>query len=215
MILSNTSLVAEFQHYFHDFVLYSSVNKNQIPMPVDIKIEYLTSQSVVELLWSQTFPYNTYYYLYTETEIASWPTFVRQRLMVYPSSRFLVPNELEGDNIFNLQIYDFLMLDMLLKYRHDSSSIILIESTSLIDITIDSTTNITTITGNINELDTPLSKLIFLYLDLHINNNYLGYYNIPNIISDCSMLATCFEIKLIDDYFNFMTNRESSLNIVC
>ena len=218
MTLSNTSLVAEFQHYFHDFVLGSTVNKNQIPMPVDIDPMFLTKQSVVELIFSETFPYNSYYYLYGDGPTnASWPLLVRQRLMIYPSSKYLIPGE-TGNNIFNLQADDFLMLDVLLRYRHDSTSVVLIDTTadSTSIIIVDSTaTGIVTITGSVSGLHTPLSKLIFLYLDLHLNGNYLGYYNIPAIISDCSMLATVFELKLIDDYFDFISNRSASLLIWC
>ena len=217
MTLSNTSLVPEFQHYFHDFVLRSTVNKNQIPMPVDIDPMFLTSQSVVELLCNNTFPYSSYYYLYQNSSIGLWPVLTRQRLMVYPSSKYLVPGT-TGDNIFNLQADDFSMLDILLRYRHDSTSVILIDTTadSTALIIIDSTAGILTVTGNVNtSLHTPLSKLIFLYLDLHINGNYLGYYNMSTIISDCSMLATCFELKLIDDYFDFMSSRSSTFLINC
>ena len=217
MTLSNTSLIPEFQHYFHDFVLGSTINKNQIPFPVDIDPMFLTGGSVVELLCRENFPYDTYTYLYSEESIGSWPELTRQRLMIYPSSKYLIPGT-SGDNVFNLQSDDFLMLDVLLQYRHDSTSVILVDTTSdstAIIILTDATTGITIITGKINNLSTPLSKLIFLYLDLHINGNYFGYYNIPTIISDCSMLATCFELKLVDDYFDFMTDRADTFEIYC
>jgi len=218
MTLANTSLVPEFQHYFHDYVLSSIVNKNQIPAPVDIELIFLTNQSVVELLCSETFPYDTYYYLYeNEADLQCWPALTRQRLMIYPSSKYLIPGT-QGDNIFNLQSDDFLILDVLLQYRHDSTSVIVTDTTAdttAIIIITDVIAGTITIIGNVDNLNTPLSKLIFLYLDLHINGNYLAYYNIPIIISDCTMLATCFELKLIDDYFNFMSNRQVSFDIIC
>lgn len=216
MTLANTSLVPEFQHYFHDFVLNSTVNKNQIPMPVDIPEMFLTPGSVVELLCSETFPYDTYTYLYSNLEdLLSWPTLTRQRLMVYPSSKYLIPGT-EGDNVFNLQADDFLMLDVLLQYRHDATSVTIIDTTSVtINVTIDTTAGYAIVQGNVNALSTPLSKLIFLYLDLHINANYRGYALFDEAISDCTMLATCFELKLIDDYFDFMTNMGVSFGIDC
>ena len=216
MTLANSSLVPEFQHYFHDFVLNSTVNKNQIPMPVDIDPMFLTSGSVVELLCSESFPYDTYTYLYSNLEdLLCWPTLTRQRLMIYPSSKYLVPGT-EGDNIFNLQADDFTMLDVLLQYRNDATSVTLIDTTSItISVTIDTTAGYVVVQGNVNALTTPLSKLIFLYLDLHLNANYRGYAQFSSAISDCSMLATCFELKLIDDYFDFMTNMGVSFGIDC
>lgn len=218
MTLANSSLVPEFQHYFHDFVLGSTVNKNQIPIPVDIDPIFLTNQSVVELLCSDTFPYDSYYYLYhNETNPLSWPTITRQRLMIYPSSEYLIPDS-TGNNIFNLQADDFTMLDVLLQYRHDATSVMVIDTTAdatAIIIITDATAGTITVIGGVEALNTPLSKLIFLYLDLHINGNYLGYYNIPTIVSDCTMLATCFELKLIDDYFDFMQDRGASFGITC
>lgn len=216
MTLANTSLVPEFQHYFHDFVLNSTVNKNQIPMPVDILEMFLTSGSVVELLYSETFPYNTYTYLYTNLEdLLCWPTLTRQRLMIYPSSKYLVPGT-QGDNIFNLQSDDFLMLDVLLQYRHDATSVTIIDTTSItINVIVDTTAGYAIVQGNVNALTTPLSKLIFLYLDLHINGNYRGYTQFINTISDCTMLSTFFELILIDDYFDFMISRSVSFGIDC
>lgn len=217
MTLANSSLVPEFQHYFHQFVLGSTINKNQIPFPVDIDPLYLTTQSVVELLFLDTFPYDSYYYLY-ENETGDWPTLTRQRLMIYPSSKYLIPGT-TGDNIFNLKSDDFNMLNVLMQYRHDSTSVTLIDTTAdstAVIIVTDATTNlITSITGNINGLSTPLSKLIFLYLNLHINGSYIGYYNLSSIVSDCSMLATAFELKLIDDYFDLISSHQESLAIVC
>lgn len=219
MTLANTSLVPEFQHYFHDFVLGSTVNKNQIPIPVDVEPMFLTNQSVVELLCSATFPYDSYYYLYhNETDPLCWPTITRQRLMIYPSSEYLIPDETTGDNIFNLVSDDFTMLDVLLQYRHDATSVIIIDTTAdstAIIIVTDATAGTITVIGEFDDLSTPLSQLIYLYLDLHINGNYLGYYNTSGIISDCSMLATCFELKLIDDYFDFMSNRQVTFEIDC
>ena len=215
MTLANTQLVPEFQHYFYDFVLGSTVNKNQIPVPVDVDAIFLTNQSVVELLCSNTFPYDSYYYLYTnEEDHQSWPTLTRQRLMIYPSSEYLIPGT-TGDNIFNLLSDDFLMLDVLLQYRHDATSVIIIDTTAdstAIIIVTDATAGTITVIGEFDDLSTPLSQLIYLYLDLHINGNYLGY-DTSTVISDCSMLSTCFELKLIDDYFDFMSNRQVTFEI--
>jgi hypothetical protein len=220
MTLNNTSLIPEFQHFFYNYVLNSIINKNKIPLPINIDSIFIEKGSIIELLSNDKFPYNNYKYLYkNQINKLAWPTLIRNRLMIYPSSKYLIPDS-TGINIFNLQNNDFLMLDVLLQYRHDSTSVTIIntdttsDSTSFIVIT-DSTSQTSIVYGNINGLNTSLSKLIFLYLDLHINENYLSYYNIPNIISDNSLLATYFELKLIDDYFKYMSNREILFDISC
>ena len=220
MTLDNTSLIPEFQHFFYNYVLNSIINKNQISFPVDIDPVFLVNGSVIELLSNDSFPYNTYTYLYSNQEdLLSWPTLVRTRLMIYPSSEFLISDS-SGNNIFLLQNDDIDMLDVLLHYRHDSTSVTIIghdstsDSTSFIIIT-DATAETSIIYGNVDGLNTTLSKLIYLYLDLHINENYLIYYNLSNIISDGTMLSIYFELKLIDDYFNFISDRDILFNISC
>jgi hypothetical protein len=105
------------------------------------------------------------------------------------------------------------MLDALLAYRQDSTSVVLIDSTSNVIVT-DSTSGITTVYATLDSLSTSLSKEIYLYLQFKINDNY-DLYDGSNIISDCSLLATCFELKLIDEYFQYMTSRVVRFTIDC
>lgn len=216
MIVANSQLVPEFQYYFNKFVRNSIVNRYGIPLPVAVDEKFLAKGTVVELLCSEQFPYNEYTYFYkNESRTNCWPTLTRQRLMIYPGSQYLVPStESDGGiNIFNLQAHDFMMLDVLLSYRHDSTSVTVIDSTSLQIIT-DTTSGITTVYASVDVLITSLSKLIYLYLQFKINQNY-ELYNNTEIISDCSLLATCFELSLIDQYFLYMQSRVVRFNIDC
>ena len=216
MIVANSQLVPEFQYYFNKFVRNSIVNRYGIPLPVAVDEKFLAKGTVVELLCSEQFPYNEYTYFYkNESRTNCWPTLTRQRLMIYPGSQYLVPStESDGGiNIFNLQAHDFMMLDVLLSYRHDSTSVTVIDSTSLQIIT-DATSGITTVYASVDVLITSLSKLIYLYLQFKINQNY-ELYNNTEIISDCSLLATCFELSLIDQYFLYMQSRVMRFNIDC
>lgn len=216
MIVANSQLVPEFQYYFNKFVRNSIVNRYGIPLPVAVDEKFLAKGTVVELLCSEQFPYNEYTYFYkNESRTNCWPTLTRQRLMIYPGSQYLVPStESDGGiNIFNLQAHDFMMLDVLLSYRHDSTSVTVIDSTSLQIIT-DATSGITTVYASVDVLITSLSKLIYLYLQFKINQNY-ELYNNTEIISDCSLLATCFELSLIDQYFLYMQSRVVRFNIDC
>jgi hypothetical protein len=213
MTLASTALVAEFQNYFYNFVINSIINRYEIPAPVPVDEMFLTGGTVVELLCNENFPYDSYTYLYkNEDRRQCWPTITRQRLMIYPSSKYYIPDN-SGDNIFDLKTQDFTLLDTLLQYRHDSTSLTIVDSTS-ISLVTDSTANTAILYANFESLNTPLSKLIYLYLDLKIYNNYENYDNLT-LITTGTLLETCFELKLIDEYFAFMTNREVSFDIVC
>jgi len=189
------------------------VNKHQIPFPVDINTLFLTGGGVVELLFSDTFSHSDYKYLYSEEDRENWPSQIRQRLMIYASSKVLVSDS-TGVNIFNLQNDDHRMLSTLMKYRQDSTSVVIIDSTADISIT-DTTAGITIITGDFSSLTTSLSKLIFLYLDLHINNHIHGYFDTNVISTDSEFLASCFELKLIDDYFSTISSGDITFSIIC
>lgn len=223
MIVANSQLIPEFQYYFNQFVKTSIVNKYEVPIPVEVDENFIAKDTVVGLLCNEDYPYNYYKYYYkNESRVLCWPTLTRQRLMIYPGSQYMVPAE-QGEsgatNLFNLQPDDFMMLDALLAYRQDSTSVIMVDSTTVIDSTADyvitdATTGITYVYATLGSLNTSLSKEIYLYLQFKINSNY-ELYNTDTIISDCSLLATCFEFKLIDMYFQFMTNRAVSFAIEC
>lgn len=216
MIVANSQLVPEFQFYFNRFVTTSIVNKYEIPIPVAVDEIFIQNGTVVELLCNENFPYDNYTYLYrNESSSQCWPTLTRQRLMIYPGSQYMIPATLAegGTNIFNLQQDDFSMLDALLAYRHDSTSVVMVDSTS-IEVITDATTGITSVFGSLDLLNTSLSKEIYLYLQFKLYNNY-ELYNTSTIISDCSLLSTCFELKLIDEYFSYMTNRVVRFDIDC
>jgi hypothetical protein len=213
MTLASTALVPELQYYFYNFVITSIINRYEVPAPVSVDEIFLANSTVVELLFKDDYSYDNYTYLYkNEDRKQCWPTLTRQRLMVYPSSKYYIPDP-AGDNIFNLTSDDLILLDSLLIYRNDSTSLTIVDSTSTQLIT-DTTAEIGILYTSFNLLNTPLSKLIYLYLDLHIYNNYANYNNL-NIITTGKLLETCFELKLLDDYFVFMTNREITFEIDC
>ena len=224
MIVSNVQLIPEFQYWFNKFVITSLVNRYEIPIPVEVDPAFIPKGTVVELLCNEDYGYYDppYSYLYkNEDRKQCWPTLTAMRLNIYPGSQYLIPATLDegGTNIFNLQPDDFLMLDVLLAYRHDSTALVLIDATATIDATsteviTDATTGITYVYASLNTLTTSLSQEIFLYLQFHLYENW-ELYNTPGIVSDCSLLATCFEFKLIDDYFLYMTERNVRFDINC
>ena len=203
MTIINTQLIPEFQYYFNQYVKNSIVNKYGVPLPVTVDQIHLVKGSFIELLFNDTFPYDTYTYLYESIDITSWPILTRQRLMIYSGSKYLKPSSSASTNFFNLQEHDHLLLGALLQYRHDSTSVIIIDTTSSVNVYIDGITTIVAV--DIEELQTSLSKLIYFYLKLKIDND-IGYYNNINTITDGTMLSTCFELKLIDEYFQYITS---------
>ena len=216
MIVANTQLIPEFQFWFSKFATTSIVNAYEIPIPVEVPEMFIPKGTVVELLCNEDYQYDYYTYFYkNEDKRGCWPTLTAMRLNIYPGPQYMVPatEEEGGTNLFDLQADDFSMLDALLAYRHDSTSVVMIDSTS-IEVITDSTTGITYVFASLDALSTSLSKEIYLYLQFHIYENW-ELYDTTEIVSDCSLLATCFEFKLIDDYFQYMQNREVRFEIDC
>lgn len=207
--LASTILVPELQAWVNSFIKGSSINKNEIPLPVDIDDVYLSPNSFISLLFNDDYDvitYPIYKYLYKEESVSCWPTLVKTRIMIYPSSaKYLVIDDTEGTNVFNLCAENLSMLDGLMSYRNDSTSIIIADSTAAI---FDSTANV--LYATYNNLQSSLSKLIFLYLDLKINNNYSNYNN-STLVSNGSVLETLYEMYVMDKYFDYMTLRESDI----
>ena len=213
MTLASTILVPELQYWFNNFVTHSRVNKNEVPAPVPVDEIFLPKKSFIEMLFNENYSYDEYITLYSEESKSSWPQLTAARLCIYPSSAKYMTLDDQGSNFFNLQNDDLIMLDALLSYRQDSTSVTIIDSTA-VSIVTDATLNITILYANFNILQTTLSKLIFLYLDLKIYSNYQNYDNLL-LITTGTLLETMFETLLIDEYFAYMTDREVDVQLTC
>lgn len=203
MTLSSTKLVAELQYYFEKFIKHSIVNKNQIPSPVTVDDSYISQKSFIELLFNDDYTQTSYEYRYVESSSRSTiPLEFLERIMLYPSSAKYMELNSSGENLFLLQSDDFTMLDSLLLYRIDSTSLTMIDTTGT--TYFDTTADI--LYGNLNSLSTPLSKLIYLYLDLKIRENISNYNNI-DIESTGDLLSSCYEVYVIDEFFKAISDR--------
>jgi hypothetical protein len=208
--LTSYSLVPELQHYFNLFVINSEVNKDLVPPPVDIAVTYMPENSFIEMLFNDNYSEQTYEYRYLqETNVGCIPNSVLTRLNIYPGSSQYLNLDAAGDNIFNLQPDDFVLLDALLAFRNDSTSIIIIDSTSA---EFDSTALI--LFASYEFLSTALSKMIYLYLILETQGDF-SLYNNDLLISQTEMLDVCYEAYLIDKYFAFITAIEPDLIYDC
>jgi hypothetical protein len=202
------NLVPELQHWFRQFVNRSIVNKNEVPASVDVDAKWMPPKSFIEMLFNESYPYDSYEYLYTGTSNANWPSLVRTRLMIYGAAADYLALGATGDNVFVLQQDDFTLLDALLAYRQDSTSVTIIDSTAL--TVFDSTSGV--LVACYDCMATRLSKLIYLYLKLRIYGD-ISLYNNLIIVSRTDtnpsyiVLENMFELFLIDAYFDTVSNR--------
>jgi hypothetical protein len=192
MSLTMTRVVPELLYYSEQYVVNSTANKFKIPFPPTFDSSYLLdNNSFIRLLFDETWPttLTSYRYLYREeTDRTSIPETILRRIMVYPdTSKYYVCDSdstaVCSINVFNLQPDDLTMLDLLLRYRTDS--------TSVIDITV----------YNPAALSTHLSQLIYIYLNFKINKDYSDFDNVNVISSDNEVLENFYESFLVDTIF--------------
>jgi hypothetical protein len=232
MTVCNATLVPELQHWFYEFVVNSTVNKYKIPIPVDIAESYLVSNnraSFIEMMFNDNYSYDHYYYLYKANP--SWsciPIHVLNRLQIYPGvGKYMkldpdavepIPIDTTGivivdstscvatdGNIFNLQQNEKSMLNALLSYRQDATSVTLIDTTSVPAqaAVFNPITKILEVDYRL--LPSCLCRLIYLYLDLKIHG-HIDKYNNTDIVAQ-TMLTTCYEAYVLENYFNFVSAR--------
>jgi hypothetical protein len=207
-ILASTQLIAEFQHYFNQFIISSAVNAYKLPPPVDIESWiFCPDQSFIKLLFDSTWNLPTYYYLWEEnTDRVTWPLAIRQRMLIYPYSAkyfVLTSNTLCGGvNFFNLQPDDLTLLDALLAYRLKQLNSI--NEISNVPTTYDNISG--TLFCQFGNLTTNISKLIFIYLKLNMKEIYSDYNNNTTIFANPnSPLELALEAYVIDAIFSVVT----------
>ena len=200
MSLNSVKFVPELQYYFEKFVESSSLNKYQFRSPATFSESYTTPASFTELLFADNWPsiYTSYKYCYRELDRTSWTGSIRDRLGIYSQSAqyYIIDEECptgcnnSTSNIFQLQTDDITMLDKLLQWRLDSTSVTIadIDSTALV---------------------TNLSILIYRYLDLKLNNNYTAYNNTTLIADQTRILEVVYESYVIENMFNYMADKGS------
>lgn len=196
MSLIYTRVVPELLYYTEKYVKESTVNKFRIPFPPTFSVTYLLeNKSFIRLLFDESWPINylNYRYLYRqEVDLTSVPETIRRRMMIYPNtSRYFVcdsdSTSVCNINVFNLQNDDLSMLDLLLQYRLDSTSITLVSI-------------------NFDDLSTHLSKLIYIYLNFKINNEYSQFDTTTPISSELEILENVYESYLVDLIFIYISS---------
>lgn len=215
--LDSTIVITELQLWSHRFIMNSIVNKNEVPYPPETPTHCYPQGSFISMLFDDNFPYDYYEHLYAEKpDRLSWPWIVRQRLLVYPrSAKYMIINNQTGTNLFLLQADDFTMLDALLRFRMDSTSLTVIDDSSAsVSFVYDSTSLTGIVTASMATLNTELSKLIFVYLDLCVNNNTSNYDSVIPI-STSHALQTIYELYVLDKYFEVISARDTDIAPYC
>lgn len=192
MPVFSTIVIPELQYYFGMFVKKTTLNKDEIPFPVQLNREDLyEDRSFLRLLFDEEWPadYTHYYFFYHERACSeNWPAIVQTRANIYArTASYWVACDSTASfaiNIFNLGTEEIAMVDQLLLYRLNPCTYSL-----SIDFSV---------------LTTNLGKLIWLYLNLKVNEDYSIIDTTTPIASSDSTLENMYEIYLIENVFSFV-----------
>lgn len=193
--LPPSRIVPDLLYYTGQYVKNSITNKFKIPFSEFPKEFLISDDSFIRLLFDENWPTNqtSYQYLYKiEQDVLSIPSDIRRRIKVYPVDvsyfNFSACQGSVGDvNVFDLQTDDLNMLDLLLQYRLDSTSI------TLISIVYD-------------DLTTVLSQLIYIYLNFKITRDYSLFDNTTPLSTDTMVLENFYESYLVEIIFNYLSS---------
>lgn len=193
IVLGRRNSTYDLQYWFSQYVTNSSLNKNQIPFLSKDHV-YFEHTSFIELLFNDDYSETNYRYLYREeTNKLAWPSVVRDRLMICPSSAKYFVCDSDNINICNVNLYslladDIITLDRLLVYRLEP------ENATLVGLDYDS-------------LNTNLSKMIYMYLDLKIYGDYSRFDHQSLMSGAADLLEQCYEAYLIENVFNTVSSK--------
>jgi hypothetical protein len=194
----NTIVIPDLIYYFSVFVKSSSLNKDEVPFPVQLSLDDLgENRSFIRLLFDEKWPaiYTYYYSCYEATTSgANWPPIVLTRAKLYPnSSKYYEACDCTSSsaiNVFNLDSTTIVMLDQLLLYRLNPTGY--------------------TLSIPYSSLTTNLSKMIWIYLDLKVNGNYSNFDNTTPLSDPDSTLENMYEVYLTDLVFDFVQTKSNS-----
>ncbi len=163
-MVTSTRLVPDLQFYINKFIAESTLNKDFIKIPAQINVSILhDNKSFIRLLFDDDWPkyYSNYRYLFRLIDGQFYPKQISKRLNLYAQTAQYYKCDLDTEecniNLFNLQDDDLMMLDKLLFFKVKNNF-------DLSNIDYD-------------ELNTPLSKLIYIFLDFKINKSFERYNN--------------------------------------
>ena len=109
-------------------------------------------------------------------------------MMVNPITARYYLSDSSGDiNLYGIQADDLTLFDKLLDYRLNGT-------TSLSGIDYES-------------LSTNLSKMVYIYLEFKLNNDYSRYTHDSLLSAQKDLLECCFEVYLIENIFKYVSEQ--------
>ena len=177
----------EFSAYWS---VYAEITVDHLVLPYNtMDYSILGSTSIFALLFDNSYSDTTYQYMFKVVEKSTLDTAIREKIsMSYNTVRPYISCETTDTgalNIFSFTPSDIVMFDLLLLYRMGTTPI-------LTTIIFENLSNI--------------SKLIYSYLQLMINNNF-DYINDTDIISeDDNLLETLYEVYVTNESHRTIRN---------
>lgn len=188
---------ADLQYWFDQFLISTEMNKYEIPgAAIETSIDVASEKTFHELLFNDDYSHTSYRYLYREIEDRlSWPSSVKSRMLLQPmQARYFVADDDDPEvcsvNLYNLQVDDIIMLDRLLIYRIDTGN------ATLAGLDYDS-------------LTTNLAKMIYIYLDMKLNDDYSKYDSVALMSAGADLLETLYETYLSENIFKYISQNGS------
>ena len=187
----------ELNYHFNNYWINnkSIIPSQDIKLPANINfpISTIRDNCFIDLLFNNGYNYTIYNYLFVEVYPENLGKPIYDRLFLYKKNEMVCYitslDTTTGNNIFNIVNEDVILLDKLLEYR----------------------TNIITpptLTGiDYNTLTSKLAKLIFIYLNLVLNDNFSLLNNITAItVNTDSVLLKLFELYVLNESEKIMSN---------
>ncbi|MCK5019530.1 MAG: hypothetical protein KAS32_20895 [Candidatus Peribacteraceae bacterium] len=161
---------------------------HNMPMPELEDSVPINTNSFIHLLFSNSFSALEYTYLFEEQAKTYFSKPIRERLGFSSSliKAYTSTDDSGGINLYNLTTEELNMVDNLFYYRTDGTS-----NFSAVDYT---------------GLESDLSKLIYIYLDFMVNEDFSRLNDSSLISSSDNILHTFFEIYVTNEAHKLMKN---------
>ena len=207
-IIFEHAIATDLNYWAKEFIGKMNINKEFLSVPSAYKVPDIPIETFIAMLFDENYSYNLYTHHYIETtgnSIDYASNGIGRRLQIYRTTNGLYTPSYDSTaiavwDIFNLEYNnDTFMLDKLLEYRmglYDATS------NPIIDISDYST------------LTTKLSKLIYVYLDIKLNDNYDMYDDASSTAVTPgfkSLLEIIYELVIIESIFNLVSARSVSI----
>jgi len=190
-------VVPDLLYYTALYVTNSTASKYSIPFPATFDIESLVdNKSFIRLMFDEAWDgtsVTSYRYLYRQEDCQNTAAETTKRRMAVHSVQsyfYICDSDSTATcniNVFDLSQDDLDMLDVLLQYRIDSTSV-----------------NISTIVYD--DLSTNLAKLIYCYLNFKINHDIEVFTDLTPISSSDNILENFYESFIADKIFIYLSS---------